>query len=429
MKKLLYAVALLTAAFVSASCQKEVQDDKVYEISMTYPKKDIKVNEPATFTDNSLYVKSRTWTFEGGEPATSTEAQVSVVYGKTGKKKVTLEVVYTNGKTDSMEIEVTVTEEIKGEIAVSGLTPLGCAQLGKPITFSIDGMKGDVDKYEWTFPGAEPETSTEASPTVVYKKRDKACKAYCVISRTSDNAYLELETEFIAGNYPIWKANAEYDFDPYSFETSNFGAWILWSGGKRNIGNSSPSIEHTIISIDDNGANGTAHCMKVDLSKLEEVDGDHFSLEFRDCWMTNGYLEVGKTYELDFWVKGVHETAYYGPHKCNLQYWYFKGKLEPGMNIAACMDGTTAGEGYKDVYGIDYPGDSNITVIQQFSMGDGSGYGDGEDNEWANVHIEFTLDEYGVTQNLYNPYLYMYADIYCLKTLWFDELELNLIEE
>lgn len=67
--------------------------------------------ETITFTDNSNSVESRTWTFPGGTPGTSSDAQIDVVFNQEGPVTCTLEVVFANGITDSQEIDIQIGTE------------------------------------------------------------------------------------------------------------------------------------------------------------------------------------------------------------------------------------------------------------------------------------------------------------------------------
>lgn len=68
-------------------------------------------SQPITFTDNSNSVASRIWTFPGGTPATSTDAEVSVSFGQEGPVVCILEVTFLNGITDTQEINIQVGNE------------------------------------------------------------------------------------------------------------------------------------------------------------------------------------------------------------------------------------------------------------------------------------------------------------------------------
>jgi len=68
----------------------------------------VDVDEAILFTDWSTGVDSRTWTFPGGTPATSTEEEVSVTFSTPSTVSCTLEVMFTDGTTNSKEFVVVV---------------------------------------------------------------------------------------------------------------------------------------------------------------------------------------------------------------------------------------------------------------------------------------------------------------------------------
>ena len=136
MKRIL---TLMTACglFALVSCQPE--DNAVVEKDFNYTAslETARVGETVTFTDNSINVESRTWTFEDGTPATSSEATVDVVFNSTGTKEVTLTVTYSDGTEDHGTLSIEVTNPLSADIAVAGLTEMGCAKSGAEITFSL----------------------------------------------------------------------------------------------------------------------------------------------------------------------------------------------------------------------------------------------------------------------------------------------------
>jgi hypothetical protein len=69
------------------------------------------LGEPIVFKDNSSSVASRVWTFPGGTPDTSTDAEVSVNFEQEGPVAVTLEVNFLNGITDTETINIQVGNE------------------------------------------------------------------------------------------------------------------------------------------------------------------------------------------------------------------------------------------------------------------------------------------------------------------------------
>lgn len=79
-------------------------------VKMESSKEVICVGEAVTYQDLSYHnVASRTWIFEGGTPATSTDEEVEVIYENSGVYPVILEVVSNTGETITETFENTVT--------------------------------------------------------------------------------------------------------------------------------------------------------------------------------------------------------------------------------------------------------------------------------------------------------------------------------
>ncbi len=66
--------------------------------------------QTVTFTDNSTLVDTRNWTFEGGDPAASTDAEVAVSYANAGTFEATIDITHTDGSTGSQTFEIVVSE-------------------------------------------------------------------------------------------------------------------------------------------------------------------------------------------------------------------------------------------------------------------------------------------------------------------------------
>ena len=249
MKKIL---SLLTVCglFSLAACQPEdaetVEKDFDFGASVTT----VNVGETVTFTDYSINVQSRTWTFPDGEPATSSEPVVDVVFTAEGTKDVTLTVTYSDGTEDKGNISITVLNPLTAEIQADGLTPKGCAKKGQEITFSLDGIVGSPDSYEWTFPGGTPATSSEASPKVVWNDQINDVEVTCKLTRSSDGATATLTKHIIAGNYPMFVEDTQYDCDVFGFEKGNVNeVWNAYGSFPTAVPGEGPKDHPEILSI------------------------------------------------------------------------------------------------------------------------------------------------------------------------------------
>lgn len=126
------------------------------------------LGEEVHFTSTSTAsadIQSLEWTFEGGSPATSTEAQPTVTYAVVGKYDVTLKVTDVYGKTDTkvMPEMIEAKEFIKADFTASALT----VAVGEPVVFTNRSVA--AVRYSWSFDNGEPATATETNPTVTFK--------------------------------------------------------------------------------------------------------------------------------------------------------------------------------------------------------------------------------------------------------------------
>ncbi len=99
------------------------------------------------------------WTFEGGNPATSTDKEPGIItYSKAGNYTIRLE-AWNNTERDEKEFSFTVNSTVHAgfdaEILVNNY-----ARAYVKITNTTEGASG----YKWTFEGGTPATSTDAQP-------------------------------------------------------------------------------------------------------------------------------------------------------------------------------------------------------------------------------------------------------------------------
>lgn len=117
MKKSFY-IGILPLLFGAAtlwftSCDgKDDPAQEVKAIAPTVSALTIDVKGSVSFTDNSTGVQSRTWTFPGGTPATSTGEKPTVTFNSEGPVIVTLVDKFTDGTTKAQTLKVQVGTEL-----------------------------------------------------------------------------------------------------------------------------------------------------------------------------------------------------------------------------------------------------------------------------------------------------------------------------
>mgnify|MGYP002516006661 FL=1 len=433
MKKIL-SMAALCSLILTVSCNKEEQKSVDKDFQYVIPAEAI-VGETVTFEDQSINVQSREWTFEDGTPATSTKAIEEVVFNKAGEKTVSLTVNYSDGTKDEISKKITIKDAFSATIKAEGLSPKGCAKKGSEITFSLDEFKnaaGGNVTYAWTFPGATPATSTDASPKVVWNEQDNNVKVTCVVTRELDGAKLNLETTLIAGNYPLL-VNDEYSAFDFEGATSNL-AWYGWFKESTDA----------CLTIAEGGAHGTAHSLRIDATGINALSdqGQAFEVAHRNNWSNNARMVVGQKYELSFWCKAEATTMEAAGLKHN------DGELAAILSWVNVFDwipdwlndpmrGSAAKTDWSDVF----PGETfkeegaqasiwagGVTTMEGTTLDD-IVFKDLITKDWKKYSFEFTLENGGQPGDLLKNCYIAFGVTGVNAVFYFDDFQINLIEE
>lgn len=170
------------------------------------------------FTNTSTgYQATRTWTFEGGNPATSTEENPRVVYSTPGTYPVSLTITNacgTNTKTETSYITVT---DAQSGVAPAADFSFTTSQQGNDFSVQFNDLSTNLPtSWTWTFENGTPATSTEQNPVVVF-----ATEGDYPVSLVAENEY---GRDSIARTIHVVGIN-EYDIDEmvsvYPNPTSN----------------------------------------------------------------------------------------------------------------------------------------------------------------------------------------------------------------
>ncbi|MCK3682713.1 PKD domain-containing protein [Maribellus sp. YY47] len=126
----------------------------------------VTTNESVIFTNLSSNGNSWSWTFEGGNPATSSAQNPSITYSTAGTYKVTLTASNTDGSdTKTIDNYIVVTEPVILPIADFSADKRS-ADVEETVNFT--DLSSDADSWSWTFKGGNPATSTLQNPSVTY---------------------------------------------------------------------------------------------------------------------------------------------------------------------------------------------------------------------------------------------------------------------
>ena len=141
--------------------------------------------EEVTFSDNSVgAVTTWNWTFEGGDPVTSTDESPIVTYNTAGVYSVTLSVSDGTETADVTLDDYITVDEITAAFVADESDPCDLEQ----VQFT-DNSKC-ATSWLWTFEGGDPATSTDQNPLVTYN----TAGTYSVtLVATNDNGENTLE--------------------------------------------------------------------------------------------------------------------------------------------------------------------------------------------------------------------------------------------
>ena len=200
----------------------------------------INVGESVHFQDLSTGdVTSWNWSFEGGEPATSTEQNPVVTYNQAGTYAVTL-TVGDDSSTDTKTRAGYVIVHAVGPVAHIGM-PDGAylspwvmmfVPTDVPLTFK-DASTGNPTSWLWTFEGTDISSSDEQNPTVTYLQEGNYGLKLEVANEIGSSVDEYVSTAIQAGGeQEIWNIAPEENGDLTMIEMGWYGnyAGTNWLG-------------------------------------------------------------------------------------------------------------------------------------------------------------------------------------------------------
>ena len=190
---------VLVAVISLMGCTKEdVLPPPPTTILATVSSQRVDTGQPIVFTDNSRDELSRTWTFPGGTPASSTDAEVSVAFSVAGTYTCVLEINFEGGITNSKEFKITVSDPVVNPPSVDGFANRNIfsfenataalaswrswsPEATSPGTLSVDASNGangtsSSGKVTFTASGKEMQIFTNEDFSGINAKMDKTKK-------------------------------------------------------------------------------------------------------------------------------------------------------------------------------------------------------------------------------------------------------------
>lgn len=260
------------------------------------------IGQTVVFTDYSSGVKSRVWTFPGGNPATSTEKEVSVQFFEVGLINCTIENSFIDGTTETKNLFVQV-----GSGLINYSVSAVKADAGETITFTDNS--NSVQSRIWTFPGGTPATSSDATVDVTFSQEGPII---CTLQVTFLNGIVDTQ------DINIQIGNEKYPRSVFSFEDTALAmdVWESW------VSNGTDAMTFSIENVPGAGANQTDGYAKIEINAAA-VESQLFTKGITG--FPNATLESNKTYEFSFWIKSPDFTTVTAAEISNqsaLQTWY-----------------------------------------------------------------------------------------------------------
>jgi len=164
-RNILYPASLFFLLTLLAGCVKEVALPVTAGFDFQSPNNSFTIPATVTFTNTSAGGETFQWTFEGGEPSTSTKKTPGeIIYKTSGTYNVRLEVSNFDGNLSVIEKKITIDAHLKADFSyvLEGNTYA-------PAIVKFSNLSAGFDKVEWSFEGGNPATSTQKDPTVTFE--------------------------------------------------------------------------------------------------------------------------------------------------------------------------------------------------------------------------------------------------------------------
>lgn len=164
-RNILYPASLFFLLTLLAGCVREVALPVTAGFDFQSPNNSFTIPATVTFTNTSAGGETFQWTFEGGEPSTSTKKTPGeIIYKTPGTYNVRLEVSNFDGNRNVIEKKITIDAHLKADFsyALEGNTYA-------PAVVKFANLSAGFDKVEWSFEGGTPATSTQKDPTVTFE--------------------------------------------------------------------------------------------------------------------------------------------------------------------------------------------------------------------------------------------------------------------
>lgn len=268
---------LLVPVILIISCGDDDETPLLVEAGFTVSDSSIVEGQEVTFTDASTgEPTSWEWTFEGGDPSTSTVRNPRVTYVTPGVFSIKL--TASNGEnagTIEKEEFIEVIASVKAGFEVDD----SLIVVGQEVTFT-DTSTGGPTSWEWSFEGGDPLSSNDQNPKVTY-----ATPGVYPVQLTASNdrladreekeelirVFLPVEAGFTADKATIVE-DEQITFTDNSQGDPSAWFWTFEGGTPSTSPDPNPTVTYT-----------TAGTYRVSLSAINDASSD---IEEKDLFIT-----------------------------------------------------------------------------------------------------------------------------------------------
>jgi PKD repeat protein len=238
--------------------------------------------ETVAFSDLSTGADHIAWTFEGGNPATSTDANVTVTYATAGTYTATLTAYnedesVSDSKSVSIEVsEFVISASFTTDPAATGfLTQSVTIEQGQTVAYT--NTSTNAHHIAWSFPGGDPATSTTDNVTVTYNTVGTFTTeliAYNEGETDSDTATLTITVNASAEN----AVTADFTTNPEATDLGGYASYISINQYETiTFTNASSENTHHIAWTFEGGSPATSTENTVEVTYNETPSGLYFT--------------------------------------------------------------------------------------------------------------------------------------------------------
>lgn len=153
-------IATFTLMVFLVSCAKEVAIPIEVHVEIAVESNDYSVPVRVAITNLTDGADTYQWTFEGGEPSSSTDKNPGMVrYNKPGSYTIDLEASNRDGNKETFQYQIQIDEAIVPKFQAHIVDDNYL-----PVTVNIENLTTGADLYQWKFEKGIPLQSTEKSP-------------------------------------------------------------------------------------------------------------------------------------------------------------------------------------------------------------------------------------------------------------------------